>query len=125
MLDNPQRGKRGPAPSWKLGRTRAIRVPIVLADALLELARQIDNGEKPLVNTLVTESEKQVALVVSSQSDEQENDFDEEKTNKKRALAIMRAEAEARYTKAQTNFVEAQALFLKRKKLQFDKSAQS
>ncbi|MBW4629292.1 MAG: hypothetical protein KME49_28225 [Brasilonema octagenarum HA4186-MV1] len=115
MLDTPQRGKRGPAPSWKLGRTRAIRVPIVLADALLELARQIDNGEKPLVNTLVTESDKQVALVVSSQSDEEENDFDEEKTNQKRALAIMYAEAEARYTKAQTNFVKAQALFLKRK----------
>ncbi|MBW4591725.1 MAG: hypothetical protein KME46_02060 [Brasilonema angustatum HA4187-MV1] len=77
MLNTPQRGKRGPAPSWKLGRTRAIRVPIVLADALLELARKIDNGEKPLINTLVTESDKQVALVMSSQSDEKENDFDE------------------------------------------------
>lgn len=30
---------------WKHGTTRTIRVPIVLADKLLALARKLDNGE--------------------------------------------------------------------------------
>lgn len=36
---------RGPAPNWNLGRTRSIRVPIVLANTLLEIARRLDSGE--------------------------------------------------------------------------------
>jgi chromosome segregation ATPase len=31
---------------WKHGQTRTIRVPIILADATLEYARQLDNGVK-------------------------------------------------------------------------------
>ena len=45
MTDDIQRGSRGPAPNWNLGRTRSIRVPIVLADTLLQIARRLDNGE--------------------------------------------------------------------------------
>ncbi len=48
MADDPtKRGKRGPAPSWNLGRTRSIRVPIAVADLLLSVARRLDNGELP------------------------------------------------------------------------------
>ena len=71
MLDSPQRGKRGPAPSWKLGRTRAIRVPIILADALLSLARQIDNSEVTLAGAFPTKSDKQVSGVLVAQSEDE------------------------------------------------------
>ncbi|MBP5976359.1 hypothetical protein HW132_27425 [Brasilonema sp. CT11] len=69
MSDSSQRGKRGPAPSWKLGRTSVIRVPIILANALLNLARRIDNGEVTLVDTYLTESDKQVSQVHANQND--------------------------------------------------------
>lgn len=65
MSDSPQRGKRGPAPSWKLGSTRAIRVPIVLADALLNLARRIDSGELTLVDAVLPESDKPAPSVLT------------------------------------------------------------
>ncbi|NET61411.1 MAG: hypothetical protein F6K47_36385 [Symploca sp. SIO2E6] len=45
MKDKIQRGSRGPAPSWNLGRTKTIRVPIAIADLLLKVARKIDRGE--------------------------------------------------------------------------------
>jgi hypothetical protein len=115
MLDSPPRGKRGPAPSWKLGRTRAIRVPIILADALLSLARQIDNGEVSLADAFPTKSDKQVPDVLVAQS-EDEKGTQEEQTQRQRALGITRAEAEAIYAKAQLNFVKAQALFAKAQK---------
>lgn len=45
MTDGIERGSRGPAPQWKLGRTRTIRVPIAIAEQLMEIARKIDSGE--------------------------------------------------------------------------------
>ena len=111
MLDSPPRGKRGPAPSWKLGRTRAIRVPIILADALLSLARQIDNGEVSLADAFPTKSDEQVPDVLVVQS-EDEKDTQDEQTQKQPALGITRAEAEATYAKSQLNFAQAQALFV-------------
>ncbi|BAY46464.1 hypothetical protein SAMD00079811_40760 [Scytonema sp. HK-05] len=111
MLDSPPRGKRGPAPSWKLGRTRAIRVPIILADALLSLARQIDNGEVSLADAFPTKSDKQVPDVLVAQC-EDEKDIQDEQTQKQHTLGIKRAEAEAIYAKAQLNFVKTQALFV-------------
>ncbi len=59
MLNSSRPGKRGPAPSWRLGTTRTIRVPIVLADVLLKLARQIDNGEVTLVDAEPTLDEQE------------------------------------------------------------------
>lgn len=111
MLDSLPRGKRGPAPSWKLGRTRAIRVPIILADALLCLARQIDNGEVTLADAFPTKSHKQVPDVLVTQS-EDEKDIQDEQTQKQHTLGIRRAEAEAIYARAQLSFVQAQALFV-------------
>ena len=35
--------------AWQSGPTRTIRVPIVLADATLEYARQLDRGVEPRV----------------------------------------------------------------------------
>jgi hypothetical protein len=40
--------------AWRSGKTRTIRVPIVLADKILEYANKIDVGEKP-DDTLDTE----------------------------------------------------------------------
>ncbi|BAZ24639.1 hypothetical protein NIES4073_55350 [Kalymmatonema gypsitolerans NIES-4073] len=78
MLDSPRRGKRGPAPSWKLGRTRAIRVPIILADALLNLARQIDNGEVTLADAFSTKSDKQVSGILVAQSEDEKGTQEEQ-----------------------------------------------
>ncbi|NMG07720.1 hypothetical protein [Brasilonema sp. UFV-L1] len=72
MSDSSRRGKRGPAPSWKLGRTSVIRVPIILADTLLNLARRIDNDEVTVVNTYLTESDKQVSQVHTSHNNIEE-----------------------------------------------------
>ena len=105
MLDSPRCGKRGPAPSWKLGSTRAIRVPIVLADALLNLARRIDRGEVALVDTLVIESNKQVSrqsvdpidasVLTKFESDHKKQSL-EEQIKEKQALAATSAEFQAR-----------------------------
>lgn len=115
MLDNSRRGKRGPAPSWRLGRTCAIRVPIILADALLSLARRIDDGEVTLADAFVTKSDKQVYPVFVTQS-EDEKAIQEEQSQQKPALGITRPEAEARYASSQLNFVKAQALFVEAQK---------
>ncbi|NEP09114.1 MAG: hypothetical protein F6K14_02465 [Symploca sp. SIO2C1] len=45
MKKKTERGSRGPAPNWNLGRTKTIRVPIAIADQLLKIARKIDRGE--------------------------------------------------------------------------------
>ncbi len=45
MTDDIQRGSRGPAPSWNLGRTRTITVPMAIASRLMEIARSMDRGE--------------------------------------------------------------------------------
>ena len=39
------RPNSGPKPSWRLGKTKAIRVPIAIADPLLALARRVDREE--------------------------------------------------------------------------------
>lgn len=98
MSDTPQRGKRGPAPSWKLGSTRAIRVPIVLADALLNLARRIDSGEVTLVDAVLPESDKPAPSVLTEFDSDDEQQILEEQTKEKRALAARRAEFQASHT---------------------------
>ncbi|MDF5718835.1 MAG: hypothetical protein PUP93_34470 [Rhizonema sp. NSF051] len=105
MSDSSQRGKRGPAPSWKLGRTRAIRVPIVLADALLNLARRIDDGEEELVNAHLTLTQ-QVSCMTDAQNDA-EKETNEEQVEK-RDLSAMLLEAQVIYANAQVRFVEVQ-----------------
>ncbi len=87
MLDSPRRGKRGPASSWKLGSTRAIRVPIILADALLNLARQIDNGEVTLADVFPTKSDQHVPDILVAQSGD-EKGIQEEQTQKKQKESI-------------------------------------
>lgn len=44
----PRGGKRlgaGGKPSWKNGKTKTIRVPVVLADEILSIARQLDTEQ--------------------------------------------------------------------------------
>jgi len=45
----------GLRPTWNRGKTQTIRVPIVLADRLLEIARKLDSSE---VSNSVTESDR-------------------------------------------------------------------
>jgi len=59
MTDDIQRGSRGPAPSWNLGRTRTIRVPIAIADQLVEIARKMDRGEPIETSVLFAREELQ------------------------------------------------------------------
>lgn len=59
MADNTERGSRGPAPQWNLGRTRTIRVPIAIAEQLLEIARRIDSGEAAELGVLLTKEDRQ------------------------------------------------------------------
>lgn len=35
-------------PKWKLGQTKTIRVPIVIAEQLLEIAHRLDEGASPI-----------------------------------------------------------------------------
>ncbi len=52
----PRGGRRSTTwkPTWKHGKTRTIRVPIVLADSILDLARILDEGKEVSVDSLVT-----------------------------------------------------------------------
>ncbi len=59
MTDDIQRGSRGPAPSWNLGRTRTIRVPIAIADQLVEIARKMDRDEPIEAGVLFAREELQ------------------------------------------------------------------
>lgn len=46
----PRGGARensGRKPKWNLGATKAIRIPVAIADTILEIARRIDEGENP------------------------------------------------------------------------------
>ncbi len=54
----PRGGRRSTTwkPTWKHGKTRTIRVPIVLADSILNLARILDEGKEVPKNCLVTET---------------------------------------------------------------------
>jgi len=52
----PRGGRRSTTwkPTWKHGKTRTIRVPIVLADSILDLARILDEGKEVPVDSFVT-----------------------------------------------------------------------
>jgi regulator of replication initiation timing len=41
---------------WKSGETKAIRIPIAIADEVLKAAQAIDEGKSPLINDCVTQS---------------------------------------------------------------------
>ncbi len=112
MLDSPRRGKRGPASSWKLGSTCAIRVPVVLANALVTLARRIDSGELTLADTVLSELDKQETHKSVAPSDDKKH-AGAEPPPQKRALAAMRAEVHSSFTEVQASFAEVQASFTK------------
>lgn len=51
-------------PKWKSGQTRTIRVPVVLADQLLEIAHKLDNAD----NIDLTQDNKQKAISLLKQA---------------------------------------------------------
>ncbi len=59
----PRGGRRSTTwkPTWKHGKTRTIRVPIVLADSILNLARILDEGKVVSEDSLVTGNLKEAA----------------------------------------------------------------
>ena len=64
----PRGGKRegaGAKPKWKHGKTKLIRVPVALADQVLELTEMLDNGYEvgrlDIIET-VTKSDKVIDL---------------------------------------------------------------
>ena len=69
MTNNIQRGSRGPAPNWNLGRTKTIRVPIALADKLIEIARKIDRGESIEPEMLLTKQDHEILSKSSHSAD--------------------------------------------------------
>jgi hypothetical protein len=78
-------------------------VPIVLADALLNLARRIDSGEVALVDAVLPESDKPAPSVLTEFESDDEKQILEEQTKEKRALAARRAEFQAISTKFQAS----------------------
>jgi hypothetical protein len=57
----PRGGKRegaGSKPKWKHGKTRTIRVPVELADQILELAKKLDQGEALVCRSEIQEIAK-------------------------------------------------------------------
>lgn len=65
----PRGGARensGRKPKWNLGETKAIRVPVAIADTILEIARRLDDGEK-LESIIIPKSD---ATTPSQASDE-------------------------------------------------------
>ncbi len=111
MLDNPRRGKRGPASSWKLGSTCAIRVPVVLANALLTLARRIDSGELTLADAVLSKLDKQETHKSVAPNDEKHTGA--EPPPQHRALAARRAEVHSNFVEVHSSFAEIQASFTK------------
>ena len=59
----PRGGRRSTTwkPTWKHGKTRTIRVPIVLADSILDLARILDENKEFSEDSLVTGNIKEAA----------------------------------------------------------------
>ena len=40
------RENSGRKPKWNLGETKAVRIPVAIADTILEVARRLDEGEQ-------------------------------------------------------------------------------
>lgn len=62
----PRGGARensGRKPKWNLGETKAIRVPLAIADLLLEIARRIDEGET--LESIIPQSEVNTLKLLS------------------------------------------------------------
>ncbi len=53
-------------PKWRSGKTQTIRVPIAIADKVLEAARLIDESNEPLLQVLREENSKSTPKIQSS-----------------------------------------------------------
>ena len=50
-------------PTWKHGATKTIRVPIALAEQILQIAKLLDEGHNISLNNLVTDNKEQISLL--------------------------------------------------------------
>jgi len=64
----PRGGRRSTTwkPTWNHGKTRTIRVPIVLAESILNLARILDEGKEVSKDSLVTGNIEEIANPTNS-----------------------------------------------------------
>ncbi|HEY9633114.1 MAG TPA: hypothetical protein V6D14_06900 [Coleofasciculaceae cyanobacterium] len=68
----PRGGARensGRKPKWNLGETKAIRVPVAIADTLMEIAKRLDEGEKP--ESIIIPKSDTTTLQLSSEEQEE------------------------------------------------------
>ena len=82
---------------WRLGATRTIRVPISLADATLEYARQLDKGIEPrdTANSVSTKLEVNVTQSpVSSDSSDEVKQLKDEVERLQNELDNLRVQSE-------------------------------
>ncbi|NEO38158.1 MAG: hypothetical protein F6J90_18210 [Moorea sp. SIOASIH] len=50
------RENSGRKPKWNLGQTKAVRIPVVIADTILEVAKRLDEGES-IESVIIPKSE--------------------------------------------------------------------
>ncbi|NEP35075.1 MULTISPECIES: hypothetical protein [unclassified Moorena] len=50
------RENSGRKPKWNLGQTKAVRIPVVIADTILEVAKRLDDGES-IESVIIPKSE--------------------------------------------------------------------
>lgn len=94
--------------AWQSGPTRTIRVPIALADATLNYARQLDRGAEPrdTINNFSSEVEvKTDKSYDTSGSDDKVNKLNDEVESLRQELEALRAE-NRRWEKAFKGFEE-------------------
>jgi hypothetical protein len=98
----PRGGARensGRKPKWNLGETKAIRVPIAIADTLLDIAKRMDNGENLnhlRLNVLIEDEEGGVSATLLGWPDCQAKG-----TTRQEALARLRQLVQARLQQAE------------------------
>ncbi len=78
----PRGGARensGRKPKWNLGETKAIRVPVAIADTLLEIAKRLDEGENP-ESIIIPKTDTTIPLLSSDQLEALDRNSDSELT---------------------------------------------
>ena len=78
----PRGGARensGRKPKWNLGETKAIRVPVAIADTILEIARRLDEGET--AESIVIPRAAGITMPEPSRENREESTGDSESTS--------------------------------------------
>ncbi len=88
--------------AWQSGPTRTIRVPISLADATLEYARQLDQGIEPRDTSEISNSETDIATIEARDTAIESSNQVATKASEPRDTSNLQAELEDSKAKNQT-----------------------